>query len=489
MIGKIRPLLLIVSLVVTGVVSQPLEGVAAADVEPTPFCQSLVASGQSTGAPISVSPEIAPLLANVKWATLTPSDAWTLASQVFRLSGSLPAALVADGQSQAVLKHYVETIWGQGRNGIYLVHTFGAADHPRRAMRTSTKESASEALFRFLMVLNISFHDTFHYLQTERCNSLRIASIDLTELNARVGTSPDPEELLKASDLLMSSKSNTGLVVLPISVDAYLTGSSGYFHQGPRLEVVLRQAEEAIAKGAVGPCRTEMQHISGTYFSLKRYPLPPNYYDPISIQGYLREAQAWILTADLAGRLEDNLISPLKGLGFRDHVSAGTFLIYFSLILENLRSVPGAWDALRADGTDHSLLWMMNVLARSWRHRKNRGAEDYSCGQLIFGSRVQTLRDFVSTAGVPEEPSEWAGRYLQIAAKPECIRGQQCTMKLSLTSPAKLASVDIGTPGLKFDRKSMSIRGKPSRRGWSGVSVRVRVKGREFVANVNVTTK
>ena len=489
MIGKVRPFLLVVSLVATSLVSQSLGSVEAADIAPAPFCQSLAASGHSTGNPISVSPEISPLLANVKWGILTPSDAWALASQVFRLSGSLPAALVADGQSQMVLRRYVETIWGQGRNGIYLVHTFGAAEHPRRVTGTGGKESAPEALFRFLMVLNISFHDTFHYLQTERCNSLRIASIDLTELNARVGTSPDPDQRLKASDLLMFSKSNTGLVVLPVSVDTYLTGSSGYFHQGPRLEVVLRQAEEAISNGAVGPCRGDMQHISGLYFSLKRYPLPPNYYDFISIQGYLREAQAWILTADLAGRLEDNLITPLKGLGFRDHVSAGTFLIYFSLILENLRSIPGAWDALRADGTDRSLLWMMNVLASSWRHRKNRGAEDYSCGQLIFGERVQALRDFVSTAGIPEEPNEWAGRYIQTEANPECLRGQQCTMKLTVTSPAKLTSVDVGTPGLKFDRKSMSIRGKPSRRGWSGISVRVRVKGREFVANVNVTTK
>jgi hypothetical protein len=286
----------------------------------------------------------------------------------------------------------------------------------------------------------------------------------------------------------MESRLDTGLVILPISPTTYMTGNSANFLGGTGGESFKTNARTLIEDDVMGTCRTSMDVITSTYFPKAVPGSIQRSLDPISIQGALREGQAAAMDAELISGLEDRLKDLLRGRTTSGHVEAGTFLVYLSSALESLRSIPGAWDVLRAEGTDHGMLWLMNVVAGSWRHRGPTDSGDYPCGRVIFGSALDTAREFVSTAGTPNEPDQWIGRYLSMPSTVKCQRQQVCAFKIDVARPAKLEYVEIGNKRLKFNRKTMEVSGKLPRAGSTSIRVAAKVGKSVYTAEIWVST-
>jgi hypothetical protein len=232
-----------------------------------------------------------------------------------------------------------------------------------------------------------------------------------------------------------------------------------------------------------------MRTVINGYFS---YPAVDPAVNPVSsfdLQMIFREGHAWVATTELETQLDDQLQGLLKNMVVSRQVGAGTFFVYLSHTLAGLKTIPGAWDALRAEGSDHAVLWLWNTFAGTWRSRGSATANDYPCGSVIFGTATDTVREFASLAGTPLEPVQWQGRYVNIASKSECVFKRFCSVKINVLPTARFGRVLAAPAGMTFNKKKMTIQGKPQRRGTSVIIVEVVAAKKKYQVEVVVNTK
>ncbi len=206
-----------------------------------------------------------------------------------------------------------------------------------------------------------------------------------------------------------------------------------------------------------------------------------------SIDGYLRELQAHIIGRHFADQLVFHTTSltrsHTRGVS-TSTASAGAFVIHVAHAIDLLRGAPGVWTAWRNEGTDKSLLMLLNAFADSWNDR-TYGTE-FACGAFFFGRAYDLLRDFVSTAGELRQPTNFFGTYVKAPAKVECERGKNCVVALAVTKPARALKV-LGLPsGLKFNGRKKRIEGRVRRRGESRIDLAITVNGQELRAIIPV---
>ena len=472
-------------LVVAGITSASQVRALDTPVAMSPFCQTLSTSGSGSDQRVLVSPQVVPLLEKVKWNTLSVPAAWDLASKVFALSGPMPAALMADENSRVILKRYVDKIWAEGRDGRKGAYYFSVRSQDQGVTSFSSPESANDALYRFLQMISTTYHETTHYLQVDRCDSFRSGSISPSNQKYWDPDTPVSDEIVAGR---MRSANGTGLIILPISPTSYLTGNSASFRfrTGDIAEQEVVTARIKQETDGAGPCGTEMQGVINTYFS---QPKSVNGLSVFSLQTLLREGHAWVATTEFETQLDDQLQGLLKNRLISGQVGAGTFLVYLSHTLAGLKTIPGAWDALRAEGSDHAVLWLWNAFAGTWRSRGSATANDYPCGSVIFGTATDTVREFASLAGTPLEPIQWPGRYVNISSRSECVFKRFCSVKINVLPTAKFGRVLAAPAGMSFNKKKMAIQGKPLRRGASIIIVEVVAAKKKYQVEVVVNTK
>jgi hypothetical protein len=278
---------------------------------------------------------------------------------------------------------------------------------------------------------------------------------------------------------------NVGLAILPSLTDEYLTAGTGGGGAGwPTMTQFVRHAEKSIAEHFVSTdrCLSSMNNTR-QFYDLNA----EGSFLMGGIDGALREFQAHLINFRLENELK-NLTSSLTRLYTRESGTSvaqpGAFVVQIAHALDLLREVPGAWAAWRREGTDKSVLMLVNAFADAWNDRQRGG--EFACGAFYFGRIYDLLRDFVSTAGELRQPTNFFGTYVKAPAKVECERGKNCVVALAVTKPARALKV-LGLPsGLKFNGRKKRIEGRVRRRGESRIDLAITVNGQELRAIIPV---